>query len=322
VSKSISFASRVLAMSAAAVVGAGFLISGIGKMLDVEAFAQLLGEYGVPSLSWLAPFIPPLEVLLGLLLILGVDNKRYTAIACVVLVVFTAGFANAYLGRGVTDCGCFGVFAGSLQGSLWLTPTTTFIRNGVLILLAVVAWWKSPDELLPLGVWQWRGIAVLSIVLFTIAGVSYRTPLIAEQRFVGEAFAQTPLANVLREAPQILTKQFVQQVAQPSDSSALYAVMVFGVECSHCWNATENVKALKASGVVKELIAIGGGDSTGLRRYTANFAPNFPIVLLPEERAAAFARRFPTVWLIRRGKVFMLFEQDIPSPVTLRDMLQ
>lgn len=321
-SKPVSLASHLLAMSAAAVVGVFFLISGVGKMLDVEAFARLLGEYGVPSLSWLAPFIPPLEVLLGLLLVLGVDGKRYNAVALVALVLFTAGFANAYFGRGVTDCGCFGVFAGRLQGSFWVAPATTFVRNGVLMLLAAVAWWKSPDEILPLGVWQWRGIAALSIVLFTVSGVSYRAPLLAEQRFVGEQFVQTPLASLLRENPQTSSAQFAQQVSQQKDSSALYAVMVFGVECSHCWNATENVKALQASGLVKELVAIGGGDSTGFRRYVANFAPNFPIVLLPEERVAAFARRFPTLWLIRSGKVVMLFEQDIPSPVTLRKMLQ
>lgn len=82
----------------------------VGRPLTSQRAVQ---AYELPFLSmdvagWIGLALPFLEIVLGLLLVLGLFTRPVAAMATVLMVVFVAGIAQAWA-RGLTiDCGCFG----------------------------------------------------------------------------------------------------------------------------------------------------------------------------------------------------------------------
>ncbi|MFC4993854.1 MauE/DoxX family redox-associated membrane protein [Rubritalea tangerina] len=95
-------------------LGGIFLVFGLMKILDAHAFVENVANFQIPPFNeppydmWLAYFLPPLEVLVGLGLIL----KRWMEGA----LLLTAGMLLSFMGaigsvwaRGLdVDCGCSG----------------------------------------------------------------------------------------------------------------------------------------------------------------------------------------------------------------------
>lgn len=123
------------------VVGLLFIFSGIVKTIDPIGFSIKLEEYfEVFNLHFLVDYALPLsiffvilEVLLGVLLILGVW-KRFTMISLTLLMIFFTflTFFSAYFNK-VTDCGCFG-------DAIKLTPWESFYKDIILDILIIFLW--------------------------------------------------------------------------------------------------------------------------------------------------------------------------------------
>ncbi|MBU2996943.1 DoxX family membrane protein [Cellulophaga baltica] len=122
-------------------VGILFIISGFIKLNDPVGFSFKLEEYfsvGVLNMPFFEPhalkialFVVILEVLLGVLLLIGF-RIRFTIWALLVMIIgFTfLTFYSAYFNK-VTDCGCFG-------DALKLTPWESFTKDLVLLVLIIV----------------------------------------------------------------------------------------------------------------------------------------------------------------------------------------
>ena len=119
-------------------VGVLFIISGLIKLNDPVGFSFKLGDYFAPEVLNL-PFLEPyalviavlvviLEVLLGVMLIVGYA-KKFTLWSLLLMIVFFTflTFYSAYFNK-VTDCGCFG-------DALKLTPWESFSKDVVLLIL-------------------------------------------------------------------------------------------------------------------------------------------------------------------------------------------
>ena len=119
-------------------VGVLFIISGLIKLNDPVGFSFKLGDYFAPEVLNL-PFLEPyalviavlvviLEVLLGVMLIVGYA-KKFTLWSLLLMIVFFTflTFYSAYFNK-VTDCGCFG-------DALKLTPWESFSKDVVLLVL-------------------------------------------------------------------------------------------------------------------------------------------------------------------------------------------
>ena len=122
-------------------VGVLFIISGLIKLNDPVGFSFKLGDYFAPEVLNL-PFLEPyalviavlvviLEVLLGVMLIVGYA-KKFTLWSLLLMIVFFTflTFYSAYFNK-VTDCGCFG-------DALKLTPWESFSKDVVLLILILV----------------------------------------------------------------------------------------------------------------------------------------------------------------------------------------
>jgi uncharacterized membrane protein YphA (DoxX/SURF4 family) len=94
------------------VLGTTFLLAGLAKLPRRVEFMGAVRMYGILPGAWVSPvarFIPPVEVALGGLLIVGLGTRVVAAGVGVVLVVFV-GAATLSLARGaVIDCGCYAV---------------------------------------------------------------------------------------------------------------------------------------------------------------------------------------------------------------------
>ncbi|NNK75031.1 MAG: DoxX family membrane protein [Maribacter sp.] len=122
-------------------VGVLFIISGFIKLNDPVGFSFKLEEYfsqGVLDLPFLMPyalgislFVVVLEVLLGVMLLIGFRAK-FTLWSLLLMIVFFTflTFYSAYFNK-VTDCGCFG-------DAVKLTPWESFTKDVVLLVLILI----------------------------------------------------------------------------------------------------------------------------------------------------------------------------------------
>ena len=100
-----------LGLAARLLVGGVFVVAGSLKLPDPAASVANVRAYqALPS--WMtAPvgqLLPVLEVVVGLLLIIGLLTRGAAVVAAVLLVVFIIGIASVWA-RGISiDCGCFG----------------------------------------------------------------------------------------------------------------------------------------------------------------------------------------------------------------------
>lgn len=122
-------------------VGILFIISGFIKLNDPVGFSFKLEEYfsqGVLDLPFLTPYalaisilVVIVEVMVGVMLILGYKRKFtvWTLLAMIIFFTFLT-FYSAYFNK-VTDCGCFG-------DAIKLTPWESFSKDIVLLVLIVI----------------------------------------------------------------------------------------------------------------------------------------------------------------------------------------
>ncbi|GMN10789.1 DoxX family protein [Croceitalea sp. MTPC9] len=122
-------------------VGILFIISGLIKLNDPVGFSFKLEEYfsqGVLDLPVFMPYalaiaiiVVIIEVLLGIMLLIGYKPK-FTVWSLLAMIIFFTflTFYSAYFNK-VTDCGCFG-------DAVKLTPWESFTKDIILLVLIVV----------------------------------------------------------------------------------------------------------------------------------------------------------------------------------------
>ena len=105
---------KLSALVARASVGGLFLISGVGKIIAPEEFAEEIRAYEmlrVEMTNGVAYVLPWVELLAGLLLVICVWRKEARLVIAAMLVVFTVAKAYTYAQGRQIDCGCGGSIA-------------------------------------------------------------------------------------------------------------------------------------------------------------------------------------------------------------------
>lgn len=141
-------------------LGVVFIFSGLVKCVDPVGTSVFVDKYlATYSLEALLPLsltiavsLAVVEVAMGILLIIGV-LKRYVALASTIfLALFTIITLLSATVLPIGDCGCFG-------DAVKLTPWQTFLKNLVLLPMAVAVWRSSETER-P----KWRRVAIIMAV--------------------------------------------------------------------------------------------------------------------------------------------------------------
>ena len=163
------------------IVGSLFVFSGlikvndpVGTAIKLEEYFDVFSndiagffEYLKPIALELGIFLVVVEVVLGIMLILGVRSK-FTVWALTLMILFFTflTFYSAYFNR-VTDCGCFG-------DAIKLTPWQSFYKDLILVVLIGILFLFKDD--LPRNSPKWAKIVVqVSLILsFVLAIVAVR----------------------------------------------------------------------------------------------------------------------------------------------------
>lgn len=133
------------------VVGGIFVLAGIAKLMEpIEDFITIGRQWDIlpdPLLTWYVIALPWVELVFGILLILGVFTRISAAVLSLTLVSFIIAIViNMVRGRTLNECGCFGSilhFGSTFGQMLW--------RDAVLLLLSALAMqvkqpWLSVDR--------------------------------------------------------------------------------------------------------------------------------------------------------------------------------
>lgn len=162
-------------------VGGLFIFSGLIKVNDPVGTAIKLEEYFdvfsndiseiffylKPFALYLAVFLVVLEIVLGVMLILGVKS-RFTvwALALVILFFTFLTFYSAYFNK-VTDCGCFG-------DAIKLTPWESFYKDLILLVFISILFLFQKDLQKISSYWKNLSIWIILFASITTAVLAIR----------------------------------------------------------------------------------------------------------------------------------------------------
>jgi hypothetical protein len=121
-------------------LGAVFVASAIPKLVDPPAFAHMIYNYRLlpgTLVNALALVMPWIELLVGVLLVLGAWRREAALVAALLLVVFLGAIGWNLLRGHAIDCGCFDVrSAGKTPEQLLADMKWVMLRDVGLLLLA------------------------------------------------------------------------------------------------------------------------------------------------------------------------------------------
>lgn len=279
------------------VLGAIFILSSTGKMMDAARFGELISHYGFEWLSILSPAIIILELFVGTCLVLNLLPRVCSMLSILILTVFTIAFAYANLVNGIEDCGCFGRMGKSMP------VTVTYIRNVVLLVLAVATWRLTRKW--PLVAYQscrkWKAGTITAVI---IAGVFWTGHTWMPSSFYMNRFAKPHKLIGL----DVNDSEIGQYLHVSSDST--YVVWVFSYTCASCINSIENIKQYQ-QGVADRFVPMAvNEDKNGRKRKLLNidFTP-----LYVGEGLVDIIDVVPTLLYISEGKVKYVIEQMVPN---------
>jgi uncharacterized membrane protein YphA (DoxX/SURF4 family) len=148
-----------VAFGASIVLALVFITAGVGKLLGQSAFLLTLSTYVVSQdiAAWVANWLPWVELVLGLCLLVGIVPQIAAGILVLVVAFFVmhSGWMIAN-GLGYQPCGCLGVLDQVFGGQM-STVASLYVDIG-LIILALAVYFGYPGRLLNLRPWflGWR----------------------------------------------------------------------------------------------------------------------------------------------------------------------
>ncbi|MHB2252313.1 MauE/DoxX family redox-associated membrane protein [Corynebacterium aurimucosum] len=124
-------------------MAAVWIIAGIQKLDARMEMTQAIEAYGIFTPEWsgyLAYLIGPLELMGGVLLLLGLFLTEASAVAAVVLVLFMVGISQAWARGLVIDCGCFGYDPADVRQGM--NYALTLLRDATFLVLTLWTIWR------------------------------------------------------------------------------------------------------------------------------------------------------------------------------------
>ena len=268
-----------------------FLLSGFAKAFDTGSFANLLSQYGFPSLTWSAPVIVMVEIAAGLCLLLQIYPKKTALFSMAMVTGFSLVFLYARLAGNITECGCFGTLK-----ILEMSPTATYIRNVILLGLLFIIWMFSDRN----GRVIWQKLAVATSVLLIasfLCGYSYTSHAGSHKRhpMYERAVYETEIPKFMH-----------------TSQDSTYLVFIMSYRCQSCWNFFDNIKRYQDSGLFDNItVLMGGRDS--LHIFQDYFQPSFPLLEFEEKELSRIADTAPTMYYIQNDTIKYVIEGSVPT---------
>ena len=131
------------------VLGGVWIAAGASKLTDLDASVRAVRAYRLlpeTAAQIVGAGLPPVEILLGVLLVVGAGVRVSAVVSALLMSAFVVGIASAWV-RGLRiDCGCFGS-GGELAAGEDPTYGLELARDGGLLLLSLLVAARPPGRL-------------------------------------------------------------------------------------------------------------------------------------------------------------------------------
>lgn len=283
--------------SIAIALGLIFLLSGVGKVLNVAQFQDLINQLGFARLHLIAPLIIWVELALAFAFCFQIRIKQCSLISIILLIVFTGVYTFGYRIRGITDCGCFGSFYNLPTSSMFV-----YIRN-ICMLVAANYLYFTQSELGQTTTPKWiRKVAIVySLIIVFFTGLTFH-----------------PLAFSNQEHPW--KGRTLQEINIDEDSVDIDKQLIFfySYSCSHCLNSVENLLAAKRYSVVDTIKSFVvnkdiAQHNDSLQKVWNERYPQLVSTVIPFDIFDKIDA-FPTTLIIRNDSIVDVWVGEVPSP--------
>lgn len=280
------------------ILGIIFVISGLGKILDTAAFANVIYSYGVGYLSLLAPAIAVLEIYLGLSLLLGYKTRLHSILIFFLVAGFSCIYTYGLITDGIEDCHCFG----TLSFAFLESPVAFYIKNSLLILLSSFIW-KFPVHYSIFNKKLRNVLMIMILVISTfIAGYTFSIP--------GQLKISPRTQYKMTD-----TRAKLLMECYPFNCDSTYVVFVFSYKCPYCINSIEHIKVFEERGIVDKAIFIGHGYPSKREEFIAGHDLQNGIIEMKPEWINRMIDEFPTTFFIKDCKPIFALPRYVESPV-------
>jgi uncharacterized membrane protein YphA (DoxX/SURF4 family) len=129
-------------------VGGTYLYASLDKITDPPGFAKAIFNYRLvplPLLHSFALFLPWLELVVGIALILGVVRRGAALLALAMTLMFTLAVTSALARNLDISCGCFHTDGGHAVGMTILIRDILLVMACLVILLVRRGGWSLPQ---------------------------------------------------------------------------------------------------------------------------------------------------------------------------------
>jgi uncharacterized membrane protein YphA (DoxX/SURF4 family) len=137
-----------LGLVARLVTGGVWIYAGAVKLPDPYASVQAVRAYELLPASAaeaVGYLLPPLEIVVGLALVLGLLTRGAAAVSAVLFVVFIVGIASVWARGMEIDCGCFG--GGGYDPDASSSYPWEIARDAALLLASLYLVWLRRSRL-------------------------------------------------------------------------------------------------------------------------------------------------------------------------------
>jgi len=279
-------------------LGLVLLVAGLLKGADPDEFIRQIATYGIVSgkaAVALAYLLIPVEVALGVALIVGFRARLSAAAGSLLMLGFMIATAYAWSRGKGEGCGCFGSLVSR-------TPGEVLLEDAGFLALGVIAFSLArKGERDHLGRWVAVGGSLIGAVLLSLTAYALPLdPLVTDLR-VGRSVEDLPL----RESPVDLAGGDHLVALLDLDSPGAGAI----VERLNEYSGTPGAPAV---------IAFYGGEVDEKAGFCFNYSPGFDVVPVLRSDLKRLFRTLPRFFRVREGKVARIWEGGPPDPEELR----
>ncbi|MBI9053021.1 MAG: hypothetical protein JEY96_04350 [Bacteroidales bacterium] len=247
--------------------GLFYLFSGIIKIIDIDNFIYIIRSYKIKQLIYLAPAIPVIEIIIGLMLVLKIRTKLMMLFSVLLLLFFTVVFSFGHFLLNIDDCGCFGGI-----DFLRMSTPIFYLRNGLLIAASFYLYNNLKVKRGGVNFFKFASILLIAVAASLIVGIRsnislylnnipYTKSTIDEyhnSQFLNKNVNETILSNYISTSP---------------DST--YLVFIFSYKCPHCIISSYNLNNYLDKPTIDRVVGITKGTRKEKRLFNKITNPKF-----------------------------------------------
>jgi uncharacterized membrane protein YphA (DoxX/SURF4 family) len=287
---------------AAIVLGSIFIFAGTLKVGDPWVFLGTLPAYGVPSALRLpvTVIMPTIEVLLGIMLIIGWRTRIAATAAAGVLAVFAGVIAYGWATGTLQECGCFGPL-------LKRTPPQALAQDAGFMALAVLGIMWAPIDAAPFSRVRFGTLAAVVVASVAIIG--------------GNLWSDTLTLDDLIVASEPTVGSDEPSFESLDLRNRDVFLYLFHPDCQYCVKNGPQLARIAADPELPEVIGITHSVRPGqIKGYLDHAGADIKAY---ERNPASFAQitgdgAVPQLVFLQHGRVARVWKGDLPGSIELK----